>query len=200
MLQSTMMSLTAGITMIVVTAPLASAQQPVYRGQSPSGIVQAYGDQSNTSGAIQQTAERRLAGHLHDHVAYTPGGQYYPGINPGQYQTVRGRSPVVYPDGGTCPSGNCPAGNYSAFNDYAGYGASCPPGYGGQYPGGQCPGGCRQGCIHHNHSYSVRTPTNLTYPMQGPAGQYGQAQPAGAVVYPYYTHKGPDDFFLGMKE
>jgi hypothetical protein len=36
--------------------------------------------------------------------------------------------------------------------------------------------------------YRYRAPHNLKYP---PANQ-----PAGVVVYPYYTLKGPDDFFL----
>lgn len=68
-----------------------------------------------------------------------------------------------------------------------------------QYQGGQgysdCPdcrrGNCqRRGCrlrIHHHHTYDVKRIQNSVYPQQG--------QPGGAVVYPYYTHKGPSDFF-----
>jgi len=40
----------------------------------------------------------------------------------------------------------------------------------------------------HHHTYDYRQPKNLTYPPQN--------QPAAAVVYPYYTCKGPSDFFM----
>jgi len=76
--------------------------------------------------------------------------------------------------GNSYPTGNgyCPPNGYD----------SCPPtGHGG------CPGGCRKGCIHHHHSYSVKQMQNPVYPDQN--------QPGGVVVYPYYTFKGPDCFF-----
>ncbi len=77
---------------------------------------------------------------------------------------------------------------------YGGQGYGCPP-YG--CPGGACPigyhdaytmGPCGPACgprHHMTHSYS--RPTDLRYPDQSTTG--------GAVVYPYYTHKGPSDFF-----
>lgn len=40
----------------------------------------------------------------------------------------------------------------------------------------------------HMHKYSVSVPHNLTYPPQD--------QPAAVVFYPYYTVKGPSDFFM----
>ena len=40
----------------------------------------------------------------------------------------------------------------------------------------------------HHHWYRYRPPQNLAYP---PSNQLG-----GVTVYPYYTLKGPDDFFL----
>ncbi|MCH7687628.1 MAG: hypothetical protein IH899_13260 [Planctomycetes bacterium] len=40
----------------------------------------------------------------------------------------------------------------------------------------------------HHHWYRYKPPRNLVYP---PANQ-----PGGVVVYPYYTLKGPDDFFF----
>lgn len=62
-------------------------------------------------------------------------------------------------------------------------------------PSGYCPGG--HGAIgagnqfnwypKHGFSYAYERPNDLVYP---PAGGIG-----GAVVYPYYTHKGPSDFF-----
>ncbi len=39
----------------------------------------------------------------------------------------------------------------------------------------------------HHHTYDYRAPKGLVYP---PANQ-----PAAIVQYPYYTVKGPDDFF-----
>ena len=60
---------------------------------------------------------------------------------------------------------------------------SCP----GGYPGA-CGGRCGSaGCIRNHHAYRVQQPTNLVYPQPNAVG--------GAVVYPYYTHKGPSDFF-----
>lgn len=40
----------------------------------------------------------------------------------------------------------------------------------------------------HYHTFTYNPPQNLVYPQQN--------QPAAVVQYPYYTHKGPDDFFL----
>lgn len=42
----------------------------------------------------------------------------------------------------------------------------------------------------HGFSYSYKQPNDLVYPPPGPAGGAG-----GVIVYPYYTHKGPSDFF-----
>lgn len=72
---------------------------------------------------------------------------------------------------GVCPSGTCPPG-------------ACPGGYG-------CPS-CGMGngldwYPKHYSSYSYQVPNDLVYPQQN--------QPGGAIVYPYYTHRGPSDFF-----
>lgn len=40
----------------------------------------------------------------------------------------------------------------------------------------------------HMHKYSVSVPHNLSYPPQD--------QPAAVVFYPYYTVRGPTDFFM----
>lgn len=66
----------------------------------------------------------------------------------------------------SCPSGDC---GYGCGN-------ACGCGY-----------GCGHGCPHHYHSYAYSRPHDLVYPAAG--------TPGGAVVYPYYTHKGPSDFF-----
>ena len=81
----------------------------------------------------------------------------------------------------------------SGFPGYSGF-AGCPSG-GACGPGGACghggacgPGcGCGHSCPQHYHSYSYCRPNDLRYPSQGAAG--------GSVQYPYYTHKGPSDFF-----
>ncbi|MFG0334584.1 MAG: hypothetical protein ACF8TS_14605 [Maioricimonas sp. JB049] len=88
--------------------------------------------------------------------------------------------------------------NASAHPGYAGAGGPsgyCPPGGHPGLPGGlgHCPHGCHpHGCHHkpiptHHHSYSYHRPRDLVYPPP--------SVPGGAVVYPYYTHKGPSDFF-----
>jgi hypothetical protein len=57
-------------------------------------------------------------------------------------------------------------------------GMACPP--------NGCPH-CGHGCPHHHHSYQYKWPENLVYP-QGPV-------PAAMIQWPYYTLRGPTDFF-----
>lgn len=75
------------------------------------------------------------------------------------------------PPGYGCPPGHgCPPWPTSLCPD-------CPPGHGNHlnhYP-------------RHGYTYSYERPNDLTYPTPNSVG--------GAVVYPYYTHKGPSDFF-----
>ncbi|WP_339731563.1 hypothetical protein [uncultured Gimesia sp.] len=70
----------------------------------------------------------------------------------------------------------------------------CPPGSnaGGNY----CPPGWNNG--HKNVYNHKQRPRNYqTYKYNPPAAVYPQQnQPLATVQYPYYTHKGPDDFFL----
>ncbi|QDT81236.1 hypothetical protein Mal35_47160 [Gimesia maris] len=65
-------------------------------------------------------------------------------------------------------------------------GAYCPPGAGGWKTG------------HKNTYHQNKRPKHYqTYKYVPPATVYPQQnQPLGIVQYPYYTHKGPDDFFL----
>lgn len=77
----------------------------------------------------------------------------------------------------------------------------------GEYVGQACSmcggaaGGCSSCCdndcddddddgLHpsHYHWYSYQQPRNLVYPDQN--------QPSAVVQYPYYTVKGPSDFFM----
>jgi hypothetical protein len=77
---------------------------------------------------------------------------------------------------GPCPHG-CPPGTL------------CPHGYNDFWPGG-CP---QTGADYvrwmptHHHTYAYERPRDLVYPSPTSVG--------GAVVYPYYTFKGPSDFF-----
>ncbi|RLS53963.1 MAG: hypothetical protein DWH91_13055 [Planctomycetota bacterium] len=68
---------------------------------------------------------------------------------------------------------------------------ACPP------QGGTCPHGIHGGCRScgtandwypkHHFSYSYSVPNDLKYPSPNAVG--------GAIAYPYYTFKGPSDFF-----
>ncbi len=130
---------------------------------------------------------------------------------------ARGQSDAIQPTGFERHDPHYPGPYAQAAHDHiydehtsyhnGGQGASsCPPGGNGNCPpgGGQCPHGCPPGgrCQHgyfghigpdgdwyptHRYTYSYNEPRNLSYPPP--------QVPAGAVVYPYYTHKGPSDFF-----
>lgn len=71
-------------------------------------------------------------------------------------------------DGMACPSGQC-----QSECEWARYPSDCPENY--HWP-------------KHHHTFDYRQPKGLVYPPQN--------QPAGVVVYPYYTCKGPSDFFM----
>jgi hypothetical protein len=77
-----------------------------------------------------------------------------------------------------------PEGYYSHRNSkaytYGGAEGSCPPEYAGKGP--------KHGGPKHYTTYDYKWPNNLVYP------QYGA--PAGFVQYPYYTFRGPTDFFM----
>lgn len=62
-------------------------------------------------------------------------------------------------------------------------------------PNGQCGPQCGPGCQHGHHNghyqWTYTPPQGLRYPPQN--------GPSGVVFYPYYTLKGPDDFFYTGK-
>lgn len=101
---------------------------------------------------------------------------------------VRGQNPPPGPMGVHGPMGAMPAPMY--YDGPAGDGsAECPPGQGAP-EWAQQPSDCPEN-YHwpkHHHTFDYRQPKNLSYPPQN--------QPAGVVVYPYYTCKGPSDFFM----
>ena len=105
----------------------------------------------------------------------------------GATPTMRAQSPCD--DMGSCHSGanhECPMCD-SGFGDSGiPMSMACGP---------QCGTNCQPGCginlpfhpVHRNfHTYDV--PSNLTYP--------DASQPPATVQYPYYTHRGPTDFFM----
>ncbi|MBI1345716.1 hypothetical protein GC163_05445 [bacterium] len=85
---------------------------------------------------------------------------------PEGYYTSHGHKAYTY---GGAGSGGCP---------HCQYGNACPP------------SGCKHCQSHPKHytTYEFKWPENLVYP------QYGA--PAGMVQYPYYTFRGPTDFFM----
>ena len=111
-----------------------------------------------------------------------------------------------YPGPYGCPTGNCPTGNcpQSYGPQYGqqygqGYGncppGNCPPGYGDP----NCPHGCPGGMGMFGHqdvnNYSYRGPNMPVYPAGTGPNLSGPGTPGAVVQYPYYTTKGPDDFF-----
>lgn len=113
------------------------------------------------------------------HDPYRPGGPVQNAADHvyGEHTTFHeGVAPAGY---GNCPNGTCPPQGYAG-------GPGCPPGAGGHGHFGHI-GPDGDWYPTHRYSYSYKTPQNLEYPPP--------QVPGGAVVYPYYTHKGPSDFF-----
>lgn len=102
------------------------------------------------------------------------------------HSIVRGQTPPQAPACG--PMGSNPGPMY--YNGPAAAGPmNCPPCHNHPH-GAQCPV-CAPDNFWtptHHHTYDYRQPKDLVYPPQN--------QPAAAVVYPYYTLKGPSDFFM----
>ena len=125
-----------------------------------------------------------------------------------------GRRPVreknlklVTHEGGAAPEGAPIAGPVDPRMATDGP-AYCPPGYGqgGYGQGGYCPpgGACPPG--HHGYgmgwcmpgntnTYSVKDPGCPVYPPGTGPALTGPGTPGAMIQYPYYTTKGPDDFF-----
>jgi hypothetical protein len=105
-------------------------------------------------------------------------------------QLIRGQSP----DGGcnSCPGGQSGAIVYGdGCQQIQGgghfWGSGRPHGNGWQATG---PFHNEYESQHHTHHWDYIPPYGLSYPPDG--------QPNAVVFYPYYTLKGPDDFFYGM--
>jgi hypothetical protein len=106
-------------------------------------------------------------------------------------QIVRGQTPLDPESAQTAQAAPIDPTTASPMNGYGapmeGYGPGCPPaGYGGYgaYPDPRH----RRFAYDPQYNIRYRIPDGLRYPPPGDV-------PA-VVQYPYYTHKGPDDFFL----
>jgi len=156
------------------------------QGQTPAE------DQIIQTGGGTWTGESRMKGELRGLVQ---NNLYGDRVSYHGYQTPQS----------ACPDGSCnngaPYGSPGGVSPYWRWGnfdaQPCPQG-GSCYPGaGNCPpnhqeqcwdhGGRRHKGQYHYHTYSYKTPNHLVNPVPN--------QPGGAVTYPYYTHKGPSDFF-----
>lgn len=105
---------------------------------------------------------------------------------------VRGQNPDELPAGGVVQASHSQdfgaEAQYVTPVSHENYGTpmyyDCPP---ADCPDNNCLA-CKKCWPHHKHYYSYAEPQNLLYP---PANT-----PAAMVQYPYYTVKGPSDFFM----
>lgn len=119
---------------------------------------------------------------------------------PGQFQTSRGpvnqardhlygqQTSYHTEEQASCPSGGSECRYEDGYETRHGYDGVCPHGVRGGCP--SCGPGCGRTADWvptHHKTYSYSVPKDLSYPEQNAVG--------GAIVYPYYTHKGPSDFF-----
>ncbi|HWL08541.1 MAG TPA: hypothetical protein VNQ76_09060 [Planctomicrobium sp.] len=145
------------------------AESRTVRGQSPEGAVPEWAQADQAQASQAQATENGVV----------PAGHYHTPIRSAaseiQDHYVEHHSKTIYH--GTVPqeaggAPGCPPGGYSGYEN-------CPP--------GNAHGLGTHGCRQDRYSYNYLVPNNLVYPQQNSVG--------GAVVYPYYTHRGPSDFF-----
>ncbi len=179
-----------GLTVLLAASALVGCGQSrqMVRGQSPSTPAPVVTAPAEAQGPIigsapgysEQITSNAKAKHTHHDFRVHNGfydnnfgyeGGYYAG--PQGYYTDRDRT---YQAGGGGANG-CPACEY---------GRGCPQG-GCQHCG--CNNGCGPGgCPRHYQTYRFDWPQNMVYPPN--------EVPAGMVQYPYYTNRGPTDFFM----
>jgi len=137
------------------------------RGQSPEG-----GPYSQTGFHNKEYGTRVAEGvenHFHPNTTVT----HHSATGYPSYPSDRAARRAERWGGGNGPQGNCPEG-------------SCPHGNRiGQCP--TCGNGVTKWAPRHYSSYSYERPNDLSWPAPN--------APAGAMQYPYYTFKGPSDFF-----
>ena len=161
--------------MLAVTCSVGcSMTNPTIRGQGPDntgpiiGSAAGYGDLKRTPylGHNGKHDFKPYAGFRDNYFGYE-GGAY---TGPDRHVTDRNLPYSVNGDGG-CPQCN--------------NGQSCPQS-GCRHCGRGC--GYRNGMPQHYQTYEYDWPQNMVYPQQG--------TPSGMVQYPYYTLRGPTDFFM----
>lgn len=174
------LGLSAGIA-VCVASGCSQTQPSIVRGQSPvvpSAVMQASGEYGgpiigSAPGYAEQPhfkSHHRDFGVLNRH--HSPIYGFDEGAYDGKEQFYANHQKHVYDVGGD--ASGCPACNG---------GMSCPA---GGCP--HCGFGCGHGCPKHVHSYQYNWPRNQVYPSP--------VLPAGMVQYPYYTLRGPTDFFM----
>ena len=196
MLRTTWKSVVAAGLLAACSTGCSTLPSSVIRGQSPDHAQQLGYEQEAgwkpTGSEIELTAHRRADFPMHGEVK----GAVVNNLN--QYDVERGGYRVPVGQGSPAPGGN--VGYVGGPNPYARWGnfdqQPCPVPYNAGF--GQCPphhqeqcwdhGGFRHAGQYHYHTYRYKQPQGLVYPAPN--------QPAGAVTYPYYTHKGPSDFFM----
>lgn len=193
----------AAMVGVLLMASGCTSMNPVVRSQSPT---------DGQTGGIQQTGFNRLSNKnqvgtfgsrlpLPNHTRALPHPVYDAtlgqiGTNQKTFHAYDGAAGHVGVHGGGVQgagfNGSCP----SCRQNGQGFNAACPSCR--QGGGGVHGSSCRDGrcgrfgckhpiCIRDARSFSYKQPADLRYPMQNQLG--------GSVVYPYYTHKGPSDFF-----
>ena len=161
-------TIAASLAGVILIASGCTSMSPVVRAQSPA---------APEDSTIQQV-NFQVKG-IESHPVYDATIGKHDG-----YLVTHHNNSVPFPASSSCPGGTgcptcpgaCPSGGHFGHQGFA-----CPS--------GQC--GCFQHycptCVRDVRSYKYKRPDDLRYPMQNQLG--------GTVVYPYYTHKGPSDFF-----
>jgi len=187
-------SLIAGL-LLASTVGCSSIPTQTVRSQNPEAKFPTAQEGWQASGSsVQPTQfvipqERKLNGELRglakntlydDTVSHH---RYRPGQGGGLAQPVpatpigvQGQAP--YARWGNFNQQPCPSGPYAGFNKAPHMYQEQQWDHGGRRHVGQ----------YDYHTYSYKQPRCLKYPAPN--------QPAGAVSYPYYTHKGPSCFFF----
>lgn len=166
------------------------------RSQSPDQAQQLLHEQSEgwkQTGEIQQTGgTQSLEGPLNGELRGLINNNMHP------YDVSRHGYATPVGPGHPAPGGNM--GYIPGYNPHAGWGnfsqqPAPSPHNAGFYKApaphqelGWDHGGRRHAGQYHYHTYRYKQPNCPVYPAPN--------QPGGVVTYPYYTHKGPSDFFM----
>ncbi|MCA8982748.1 MAG: hypothetical protein R3C12_02330 [Planctomycetaceae bacterium] len=196
MLLSSWKSIVATGLLASVCTGCASLPTSVIRGQSPEAaqllIHEEQGWKASNSEIEQIGGERPADLPLHGEVKGVIKNNLHPyEVSKHGYKTPVG--PATYAPGGNLGY----AGGYNPYQRWGNFdGQPCPVPYNAGF--GNCPpnhqelcwdhGGRRHAGQYHYHTYRYKAPNCPVYPAPN--------QPGGVVTYPYYTHKGPSDFFM----